>query len=127
MDSASVSVDELGSSLSAFLSGYVKELEDQAKEDVDAAARATEEELHEWKGRTGRSTGKYAKGWTTSEDREVGAGYAVRVHNKSKPGLAHLLSKGHALRNGGFYGGDGHVASAADTGIAELERRIANG
>ena len=122
-----VTVEEIGMGLEALVSDYVQELEEQSHEDVDAAAKVCESELHAWKGRTSRSKGGYAAGWTTSDDSEGLFGYAVRVHNQKKPGLAHLLSKGHALRNGGFFAGDGHVAAAADSGIAELERRIASG
>ena len=124
VDSMTVSLDELGSAISAFLSDYADELESQTIEDVDAAAKVTESEL---RSRGSAYTGRYAKGWTTEEDSEGGVGYAVRVYNKTKPGLAHLLSKGHVLRNGGFYQGDDHVAKAAQSGISELERRVSNG
>lgn len=127
MDSMTVSASELGSAVSAMLSGYADELADKAKEDVDAAAKVAVDELRAWKGRTSRSKGGYASGWKASEDSDGQLGYGVRVHNAKKPGLAHLLSKGHALRNGGFFSGDGHVANAADSGIAELERRVSNG
>lgn len=124
MDSMTVTVDEIGMALGVLVSDYVQELDEQAREDVDAAAEVCESQLHDT---SPKKTGGYAGGWTTSDDSEGKFGYAVRVHNAKKPGLAHLLSKGHALRNGGFKAGDGHVAAAADAGIAELERRIASG
>ena len=119
-----VSLEDLGMALQVLCSDFERELEEQARDDVDAAAKVCEEQLHET---SPKKTGKYADGWTTSDDSEGAYGYAVRVHNAKKPGLAHLLSKGHALRNGGFKAGDGHVAAAADAGIAELERRLASG
>ena len=119
-----VSVEEIGMALEAFCTEYVEDLEDQAREDIDAAAKVCEGKLHDT---SPRKTGGYAGGWTTTDDSEGSFGYAVVVHNKKKPGLAHLLSKGHALRNGGFKAGDGHVEAAADAGIAELERRLASG
>lgn len=110
--------------LEALCSDYVKDLDAQAREAVDAAAKVCESQLHDT---SPRKTGKYAEGWTTTNDSDGLFGYALVVHNKSKPGLAHLLSKGHALRNGGFKPGDGHVEAAAESGIAELERRMASG
>lgn len=124
MDSATVTVEGIGMALQAICSDFERELEEQMREDIDAAAKVCEEQLHDT---SPKKTGKYAAGWTTSDDSEGRYGYALVVHNKSKPGLAHLLDKGHALRNGGFKAGDGHVVAAADAGIAELERRLASG
>lgn len=124
MDNIVVSLEEVGMAVEMLVSDYIDEVNDQIKEDVDAAAKVTEEELHST---SPKRTGKYAAGWSVGDDSDGLLGYGVRVYNAKKPGLAHLLSKGHALRNGGFKAGDGHVAAAAETGMADLERRISSG
>ena len=119
-----VDISEVGMAVEALVSDYISEVDDQVREDVDAAAKFTSEMLQDI---SPKRTGKYAAGWSVGDDSEGAMGYGVRVYNAKKPGLAHLTSKGHALRNGGFKAGDGHVATAADAGIAELERRMASG
>ena len=44
-------------------------------------------------------SGDYRKGWAIRTKREK-YGINVLVYNKAKPGLTHLLEKGHATRNG---------------------------
>lgn len=47
-----------------------------------------------------KRTGKYAKGWTT-EEHDTSRGFSVVVRNETKPGITHLLEKGHMTRKGG--------------------------
>ena len=119
-----VTFEQVGMAIRALCEDYVQELDEHSREDVDAAARVCEDQLHDT---SPKKTGGYAGGWATGDDSTGRFGYAVRVYNAKKPGLPHLLSKGHALRNGGFYAGDGHVEAAAEAGMAELERRMSSG
>ena len=38
--------------------------------------------------------------------------------------VAHLLDKGHALRNGGRYAGNQHVATAANRAVETFQRKL---
>ena len=44
-------------------------------------------------------TGDYRKGWSIRTKREM-FGINVLIYNRLKPGLTHLLEKGHATKNG---------------------------
>ncbi|MGL6197819.1 MAG: HK97 gp10 family phage protein [Lachnospiraceae bacterium] len=47
------------------------------------------------------------------------------VHNKKKPGLAHLLEHGHALRQGGRAPAIVHIKPVEEWCIKEFEERLA--
>ncbi|MBQ9955296.1 MAG: HK97 gp10 family phage protein [Eggerthellaceae bacterium] len=72
-------------------------------------------------------TGEYIKGWTykvvSTED-----GYAAEIGNKRKPGLAHLLEKGHAKVGGGRdVPAYPHIADAAEETFEELAKQVMEG
>ena len=114
-------VGDFGSELIAIVEDYISEVEDSAEEDSRAAAQVALDQLHAGGPYTSRS-GKYAAGWAMEPDAEEMQAKAYRVFNRRKPGLTHLLEKGH----GGPFpaGAYPHIADAAEAGIAELERRI---
>ena len=45
------------------------------------------------------SGGEYARGWGYKSEKGFGGSVATVVHNKTKPGLTHLLEKGHVTKN----------------------------
>ena len=67
--------------------------------------------------------GEYAPGWSTKKTKD-----GVVVYNRKKPGLTHLLEKGHVIRNKyGTYGrapAHVHIAPVADQGSSEFEENI---
>ncbi len=105
--------------ITAIVAAYISDVERQAEEDSRAAAKVA---LDAVKGASPRKSGKYARGWAMEPDAEDASAKAYRIYNKSKPGLTHLLEKGH----GGPHpaGPHVHIAPAAEAGIAELQRRI---
>jgi len=119
MDGMTVTLDELGGAMQAIVEDYIQEVDKVAEEDVRASAQVA---LDAVKGGSPTRTGKYAAGWTMEPDAEDPIGRAYRVYNQKKPGLAHLLEKGH----GGPFPGRAipHIAPAAQAGMSELERRI---
>lgn len=68
-------------------------------------------------------TGKYRRGFSY---KLKGAAHEVsgEVGNRLKPGLVHLLEKGHATIGGGRVKAYPHVAPAAEDAFDELERGI---
>ena len=56
-----------------------------------------------------KRTGEYAKGWTASEYLVNQFGAYIKVHNKDKYTLTHLLEYGHANRNGGYTPPSSHI------------------
>lgn len=105
--------------LTKALEEYTTEVEEGIKE---AAKVVADETVKELRSASPKNTGEYAKGWTK---KKVDDGYIV--HNKSKPGLAHLLEFGHAKRGGkGRVSGRPHIAPAEDRAIKSFENRIEN-
>ena len=87
--------------LSIMISDLCQDVADEAYERGKArarkAAKMAEATLKET---SPKRTGKYAKGWTT-EEHDTSRGFSVVVRNKAKPGITHLLEKGHMTRKGG--------------------------
>lgn len=121
MDGRSIEFDEIGSAVTAILEDWRGEVSRALPEDVEAAAEAALAAVMEG---SPKRTGAYAAGWRVDEESSGPSGTYFRVHNASKPGLAHLLEKGHALRQGGFAEGRPHIGPAAEAGMRELLRRI---
>lgn len=90
---------DVAKQLADILDEYSDEVKEITRAEEDKAGNRTARELRSVspKGRDG----KYASGWTK---RRVDADTVV-VHNSKAPGLAHLLEKGHVIRNKkGYFG-----------------------
>lgn len=78
-----------------------------------------------------RDTGAYAGGWTWELEPVGGAGRYVRVFNRAKPSLTHLLELGHdeydfsGRATGSRVPGRPHIAPAADAAAEAFERAVA--
>lgn len=116
---ADCSLEDLGDEIAALVGEYVDEVDGALEEDVRAAADAARDAAEAG---SPRKSGKYARGWVAEPDAESPTGKAYRVHNRAKPGLTHLLEKGH----GGPHAArpHPHIADAAQVGMDELERRL---
>ena len=71
-----------------------------------------------------KSTGAYAKSWSTKNTRETSRSLEVTVYSRNRYQLAHLLEFGHAKRGGGRVPGKSHIAPAEQAGIDQLEKDI---
>ena len=69
-----------------------------------------------------KRTGEYAKGWTASEYQVDQFGASIKVHNKTRYMLTHLLEKGHANRNGGRTPARVHIAPVEEETSRNLEK-----
>ena len=72
-------------------------------------------------------SGGYKKGWTAKKIKDSASKTEVVVYNRSKPGLTHLLEKGHAKRGGGRVEAKVHIAPAESYAISQLEDKIVKG
>lgn len=112
-------VEDLGNEVAAIVGEYVSEVDREAENDVREVAGMVCDDLH---ATSPRRKGGYAAGWVADPEDAGASGTAYRIHNKRKPGLTHLLEKGH----GGPHpaGAFPHIADAAERGFAELRRRL---
>ena len=72
----------------------------------------------------GNKRGHYADGWAVKAVRTEPYNFSFVIHNKKKPGLTHLLEKGHQLRGGGRTAAFPHIAKVEQWCIEEYERRV---
>lgn len=70
-------------------------------------------------------TGKYASGWTSTFEKGRLSANGI-IHNRTVPGLPHLLEHGHALRQGGRAPGRIHIAPVEEKLVEEFERAVRN-
>lgn len=71
-------------------------------------------------------TGAYKKSWAVKTTKESSNAMEVTVYSRNRYQLAHLLEKGHALRNGGRARAFPHIAPAEQNAVEMLEREIRN-
>lgn len=101
------------------------EYEKLTKETVEKAALQTAKSaVQKLKANSPKKSGEYASGWSS---RKQGTGRVV--YNRTKPGLTHLLEKGHATFNkkGGPYKrtpAHVHIAPVADEASREFEENV---
>lgn len=107
------------------LTDYAGQLTDGMKLAVKTVAENAKEETKAGSpvSKNGKRRGKYRKGWAvrTEEDRMSASSI---VHNRTDYQLAHLLEKGHALRNGGRAKAIPHIKPAEEKAIKELQRMV---
>ena len=123
--SATIKIDALAATLTEMAEGVVAQDEEQLRRDVQAAARATTDELRNG-ALTPAVTGEYAAGWGYETEVEVGHVRAT-VRNRKKPGLTHLLEKGHEKFVNGVDTGERvpaypHIEPAYEVGADRLRR-----
>lgn len=112
----------------AAMSSIVREYTDEQTKDtekvVKSVARSCAKNLRSSSPRSNHAGKHYADGWKATSEAKGHYGATSYVHNTEKPGLTHLLEKGHETRNGGFVSGRPHIAPAYEQAAAELERRL---
>lgn len=117
-------LERLGTEIEKTVTKYIDDVttdaKDLAKTFAKKGAKAVGKEAagKGW----GENTG-YNEGWSSTfeEDRFSAVGI---IHNKKVPGLAHLLEKGHALRQGGRTKAYPHIAPVEEKLIEEYTKAV---
>lgn len=124
----SVSVDDMAAEIVKGLEDYATLATDAMKDCVNLAGNSVKKEIQ---ANAPVKSGRYKKSFKVTKQIETASSLELVVHSKDRYQLAHLLEKGHALRNGGRVRAIPHIAPAEEKGVRELteslERRLHNG
>lgn len=91
-------LEQLDKAIMRILKNYVDEIGENADEVTLKMGRKGAAALREESAATFGGTGRYAQGWTCTEQKGR-LSTEVVIYNKT-PGLPHLLEHGHLMRNG---------------------------
>ena len=116
-----ISVSDLARAVNEAMSEYRDLTEQALKSAVTEVAKETKDIAKE---NSPSLSGRYKKGWATKKTTDASGQISVTVYNRARPGLTHLLEKGHAKRGGGRVSGVPHIAPAEEHAVSELEARI---
>lgn len=102
----------------------VKELKDYSDEVAEGLKKSVKdvakETVRTLKATSPRDTGEYARGWTSKVEFESMEDIRVRISNRTKPQLTHLLENGHATVNGDRVDGRPHIRPAEQAAADKL-------
>lgn len=101
-----IPLQELEIAIVKELAEYSDEVAEGIKREVKSVAK---EAVRTLKSTSPRDTGKYAQGWASKVEYESAEDIRVRIYNRKKPQLTHLLENGYAKVNGGRVDGRPHI------------------
>ena len=116
-----ISADQLGITIRGELAAYSDEVAEGIRKEVKAVAKETVATL---KATSPRDTGEYARGWSYRVEFENREDIRMRIYNRTKPQLTHLLEYGHAKTNGGRVEGKPHIRLAEQEAIRLLPKLV---
>lgn len=126
MASRTVKPIDLSAAVEKILNAYGDDMRDNLAAITLSVARSTAKKLtQESRHKTGGS-GKYAKGWGVTTENTRLTKRSV-VHNKSTPGLPHLLEHGHIMANGkrgGVARGGPHIGAVEQEAVALYQKEV---
>lgn len=118
-----IDLSDLASEVGAVLTMYAQNVTNETSQWMEKTARDTAKDL---KKSSPKKSGKYAQGWSATKKN----GRWV-VHNKKRPGLAHLTENGHPIVRGGVVvghaGANHHIKNAeqrAQEKIQDLAKQL---
>lgn len=109
---------ELAVEIEKTLAEYSEEVSEDIKHEVKNVANETVQRL---KKTSPKDSGEYAKGWAAKTEFESKEDIRIRVYNRKKPQITHVLENGHAKINGGRVEGKPHIGPAEK----EAEEKLA--
>lgn len=122
---AGISIDGLGDEVARLMEEYAADVAEDMKKEARATSKEAVKELKATSPEgKGSRKGHYKDGWASKVESEDALSIGIRIYNKKKPGLTHLLEKGHAKRGGGRVEGIPHIAPAERKEVEAYERRL---
>lgn len=116
-----VSVDGMEDAFRHIVEERLNEMQADTKKAVSKGGRAVIKSIQA-SGAFKDVTGAYRAGWRMKTDGGTLSGYVATVYNADRPGLAHLIEKGH----GGPHpaGAHPHIAPAYEGGVKVFESAL---
>lgn len=120
-----IKIDALGAEIAKLMEEYASEVAADTKAEAKAVAKEAVKELKQISPEgPGSRKGHYKDGWASKVERENAVSIDIKVYNKKKPGLTHLLEKGHAKRGGGRVEGIPHIGPVEQKTVEDYEKRL---
>lgn len=108
---------ELEVEITKALAEYSQEVAEGVQAEIENAAK---ELVHTLRKTSPKETGDYARGWTQKVEFKNSEDIRIRVYNRTKPQLTHLLENGHAKVDGGRVDGKPHIRPAEQ----DMEKKL---
>lgn len=120
-----IKIDSLGAEIAKLMEEYASDIAADMKAEAKTVAKEAVKELKQNSPKgPGSKKGHYKDGWSSKVERENAVSIDIKVYNKKKPGLTHLLEKGHAKRGGGRVSGTPHISIVEQQAIENYEKRL---
>lgn len=120
-----IKIDALAGEVMKLMEEYAADISANIKTEAKTAAKEAVKELKQTSPEgLGSKKGHYKDGWTSKVESENAVSVGIRIYNRKKPGLTHLLEKGHAKRGGGRVEGQPHISTAEENAIENYEKRL---
>lgn len=117
-----IQIDQLADAIMAQLNTFETAVHEGVKKAVD---ETMVEMVKETKSTAQARTGRYKSKIGATAGDNTAMKYSKVWHVKAPNyRVAHLLDKGHALRNGGRYAGNQHVATAANHAAETFQQKL---
>ena len=121
MSTKKVSIEEMAEAINSQMEEYATLAATEMKAAVKKTATSVKKEIQS---NAPEDTGAYKKSWATKTQSQGTHSISMVVYSKNRYQLAHLLEKGHALRNGGRVAARPHIAPAEENGKTLIEELI---
>lgn len=119
---SNITIDQLGDAITAQLNSFESNVREGVKKAVD---ETMDEMVRETRSTAQSRTGRYKRKISATVGENTLMKYSKVWHVKNPDyRLAHLLDKGHKLRNGRRYEGNQHVAKAEQHAVENFQRKI---
>lgn len=119
-----ISSDKFSEAMQRILTKYGEDVTETTRHLVKKAGNEARDKLKKVSPKRPKGNKHYAEGWRAGEYTWSALGASIIVYNATKPGLAHLLEKGHANRNGGRTPAHVHIAPVEKEINEVLEENI---
>lgn len=124
-----VDADQFGRTMEQLLNGIVDDVTEVTQPAVKKAAQLGRREVRKGSPERDHEEKHYKEGWSFKVKKGP-EGWSAEIGNKTKPGLAHLLEKGHAKVGGGRVDpspAGGHIGPASEKTFEEFIRLVEEG